>query len=367
MSAVIDNTRFTTTSNIARLMPTVLSADVESKTSFSISSNVNAYVKLNFPDFHFECSLQIVNVSILREQSICEVKMLLIDGVYLILELVGEINKRKDKVIVSKIEQIIIRYELIKNQALQQFVNLTFEAILSLANKISLETLETTVSLSIPFNTHLKEITNVLQKRQIAYRVMVIEKALGLEIELPSNISGEEVAMIAYLYNSIVNKFFVWSCKFLTHTVYANQESLSWLQPDRKLPPVRFPSSEVKEELFGHKINLGRRFILIKESIIENYDDVKRELSHLDGRLVDIIIRPLDGRVEVFTLDDTPRLPENAWEEQIQTFIDLSPQLSKLLANRYHALAAATLDGLTEEMKIAVTTRPEITPFSLED
>ena len=39
--------------------------------------------------------------------------------------------------------------------------------------------------------------------------------------------------------------------------------------------------------------------------------------------------------------------------------VDLEPHLDSHLVERYHALAAATLSGLTEEEKAEVTTRPE--------
>jgi hypothetical protein len=49
--------------------------------------------------------------------------------------------------------------------------------------------------------------------------------------------------------------------------------------------------------------------------------------------------------------------------------IDLESQLDAHLVERYHSLAAATLDDLTEEEKAAVTARPDLDEeaFLIED
>jgi hypothetical protein len=59
-------------------------------------------------------------------------------------------------------------------------------------------------------------------------------------------------------------------------------------------------------------------------------------------------------------LQNAPRLREPGWDPSIQALIDLEPQLDARLADRYNALAASTLDDLTEEEKRDVTARPEL-------
>ncbi len=44
----------------------------------------------------------------------------------------------------------------------------------------------------------------------------------------------------------------------------------------------------------------------------------------------------------------------------VQKMVELEPRLDAALVERYHALAAATLAGLTEEEKKEVTARPEL-------
>ena len=83
----------------------------------------------------------------------------------------------------------------------------------------------------------------------------------------------------------------------------------------------------------------------------------KKELPSGDGHTVDFQARPLSGKVKI-SLQEAPRLPASPWEPIVEELIKLEWSLDERLAEQYHALAASTLDGLTEEEKAEVTQRP---------
>ena len=61
-----------------------------------------------------------------------------------------------------------------------------------------------------------------------------------------------------------------------------------------------------------------------------------------------------------YSVPDAPRLPAKGWNGDLQMLIDMEGQLDAALVGRYNDLAAATLDGLTDEQKAAITARPEL-------
>ena len=93
--------------------------------------------------------------------------------------------------------------------------------------------------------------------------------------------------------------------------------------------------------------------------MIENRDDLRRELAKNDGHIVPITIRPR-GRQGRYVFTNAPRLPDAPWDEKIQSFINLEDKLNERLAARYHELAASTVADLTPEEIEAVTARPEL-------
>ena len=114
-------------------------------------------------------------------------------------------------------------------------------------------------------------------------------------------------------------------------------------------------------QLLSAELSLGRFGVKIAGAVIENYAEAEQAMARQDGSPVPLIIRSLRGEAE-WNFLDVPQLPPIVWEEKIQRLVDLDRKLSDALADRYIALATATLEGLTEEEKIAVTTRPELGP-----
>jgi hypothetical protein len=70
-------------------------------------------------------------------------------------------------------------------------------------------------------------------------------------------------------------------------------------------------------------------------------------------------VRSISGIGRYF-LPEAPKLPDDPWDDKTVACILLEDEINARLAERYNALAASTLEGLTpEEVKI-VTSRPTL-------
>ena len=229
--------------------------------------------------------------------------------------------------------------------------------MLGLANEVALRIPDINLDMKLRFEQSLLEISRKLQWRQLAYRLLVIEKATGLEFTLPMQISGNEMGTIAFIYHAIIERSFDWPDETFTLLLPANKEGLDVLSDlTQPISLTFFSPRPISKLLFGKEVLLGQEEVTIQSRRIENLNEVLQELACGDGHLVEVIIRLLDGQIH-HNLPEAPRLPDNAWDSNIQSLIDLESQLDHRFAEGYHALAAATLEGLSEEEKAAVTAR----------
>jgi len=118
------------------------------------------------------------------------------------------------------------------------------------------------------------------------------------------------------------------------------------------------PDPQIKN-LFGQVVALGLGQVTVVDKIIDDFEGVLTELSRNDGHQVNVKVRSLTGQCR-YEFSEAPRLPYRPWDERIQMLVDLDAPLDAALAGRYNALAALTLDGLSEEEKAALTARPEL-------
>ena len=86
---------------------------------------------------------------------------------------------------------------------------------------------------------------------------------------------------------------------------------------------------------------------------------LREELRKDDGHTVEVRIRSRIGLAH-YSVPDAPRLPDRAWNEDLQMLIGMESQLDTALVERYNALAASTLEGLDDEEKAAITERPDL-------
>jgi len=197
---------------------------------------------------------------------------------------------------------------------------------------------------------------------------MVIEETTGKQVLLPSAISEKEIATIAFVYHAIVDRSFIWPGGSLNSLIPATQENAS--QVEQIVQPFSWslPLESFSETVLGQPINLGRVTVTMDDAVVKNLDEVREQLKTRDGRQVTLEIRSLSGQ-DKYEFTEIRCSSDLLWESQLQALIDLEPYLDAAIIERYHALAGSTLEGLTEEEKVAITARPELDEqaFSLEN
>lgn len=278
------------------------------------------------------------------------------DEVILILTVSGKLNRDQG---VFQIEHINLHMERAEENARADFIISTIRAAIVLAGDIHLRIPDAQVDITLRFNEPLLEISQMLRRRQIDYRVMVIEQTIGHEFHLPLDISGDEVRDITLAYHAIIDRSFFWSIDSITVFFPATKEWADTLSRLRQETSIPLGPDPFYLELFGYQIDLGQRGIIIQDAVIENFEVAQKEISEGDERVVPVIIRSTSGQAR-YDFFGAPEPPAIMWEQKIQRLVGLESQLDIALVNRYHALAASTIEGLTEEEKIAITARPEL-------
>lgn len=264
------------------------------------------------------------------------------------------------------ISHLTIQLRATEQRARAEFEASTLSAALKLSCELSLQVFDTGFDVTLTaFDSKLLEVGRLLQKRQTSYRLMTIERATGTDFGvLPSILSGEEVHTINFVYRSIVDRVFIDGVRDVKAVVPATEEGMRLFQRLRESPSLEFPPEVVTKTLLGRSIFLGTQTAMITDPYIEEIDRVQEELACGDGHEVTILIRSHTNRAQ-YSLPEAPRLPLNPWDPRIESLIDLERELDSRLVERYHALAAGSLAGLTDEEKKRVTTRPQLNKPSL--
>ncbi|MGB8509055.1 MAG: hypothetical protein WCD76_11780, partial [Pyrinomonadaceae bacterium] len=268
----------------------------------------------------------------------------------------GQLNTEEDN---FKIEHVNIHIESAEEMARADFVTSTIRAALVLAGDVHLRIPDIQLDVILGFDEPLLDVSYMLRRRQIAYRVMVIERTIGHEFHLPVDISGAEVHDIALVYHAIIERSFVWPVNSITVYFPATKEGADTLLRLRTETIIPIGPDPFNLQLFGHLIELGQRGMLIQDACIENFETVQKEIFKSDGRVVPIVIRSASGQVR-YDFFGVPQPPATLWDTNIQKMVELESHLDVAIVERYHALAAATLAGLTKEEKKEITARPEI-------
>lgn len=251
-------------------------------------------------------------------------------------------------------------FEEKENNPTSAFVLNTFIASLCLSNKIKVEIPSVDYWFEVSVPSPLNKISEILQNRQLAYRLMVIEKSFQTSLPFPRRfIAGEEVKNIDFCYNAIVNKQFEWSYDSFTLFPFAIEENLKYLPAENTSYHLVFPFFDEIIVIFNRQLFLGDFTIEVEEAVIENYEEVKANFAELNGQTVKMIIKPLNGKVK-YTFLSVPALPKKAWKAEVQNLVDLDEKLNSVFLDRYFKLAASTLEGLSEEQKESITERPKL-------
>jgi hypothetical protein len=248
---------------------------------------------------------------------------------------------------------------------LSVFLLKTLWAILGLSSKINVSIPELNQEASMSFNTNLKEISEFLQVRQIAYRAMVIEKACNVTLPLPEFIEGNDIESIAYCYHSIVDRKFDWFCGSTTIPWFATPTYQSILPFQNEPFKMQYGPEPFEKEIFGYRINLGSQLAKIEDYILDNFDEVKSKLIKLDGSQIFARTRSKSGTMKIESIT-TPTLPKNAFSKDIQALIDLDAKLDSMVMDRYFNLFSNAFEGLTNEQIEALTQRPDLSESAFD-
>lgn len=251
-------------------------------------------------------------------------------------------------------------FEEKKNNPTSAFFLETFKAILCLSNKVKIEipTIDYYFGVSVPLP--LNKISELLQNRQLAYRLMVIEKAFQTSLPFPRRfIESEEVENIAFCYHAIVDRQFEWACDSFTLFPPTTEENLKYLPTENASYHLTFPTLNEMREIFNHELFLGQFMIDIEKAVVENYEAVKENFAEFNGQPVKVVIKSLNGKIKYTSLN-APNLPEKTWKNELQKLIDLDEKFNSIFLERYFKLAASTLESLSEEQKESITKRPKL-------
>ncbi|MFN7947138.1 MAG: hypothetical protein U0Z53_17430 [Blastocatellia bacterium] len=291
------------------------------------------------------------------------VQVLIDDDVIAVMTMTGRLTENGSK---FRPEEIDWQVRLEEENPRAEFVASTLQAVFGLTDGLRLRIPEYQIDYRLNFEMPLSSVIWMLQRRQAAYRLMVIERATEREFLLPPHFSGDDAETISFLYHAIVERHCIWPLNgTVTIFIPALQENLEWLSLHHQPARYQLPPTLASRTLLGQEIPLGRETVIIEDGIVEDLDRIIQEMSSNDGHRVEVKLRSLSGQIR-YELPESPRLPVAAWDKKIQMLIDLEDKLVDSLANRYHALAASTLANLTDEEKAEITARPELDEEAFE-
>jgi len=253
----------------------------------------------------------------------------------------------------------VLHCKVTEPRARPHFVAATVLAVFGFAGKIGLTIPDLGISSYLDFNLPLIEMSNLLQRRQIAYRLMTVERATGINFQWPHVSSYEELEYLNRLYHAITERAFIGPIDPIGYKVPALKELLQWLDGFNGSTKQTYGPVPINTNLFGQTIELGNVQIVVADALIVNADKVRHELEVNDSHLVEIVISSLSGQ-GLYETPEAPSLDSSPWGNKIEALISLEKQLDEALIERYHALATDTLAGVAEELKAELTTKPEL-------
>lgn len=316
----------------------------------------NFSLKFAVPDFQIELAVPITDIIHSIEAGEVILRAALNRDVTAVLTFTGELNGDDGE---FGIKNVRFNVEGTSGSASTDFVVCSLIAMFGLADQVSLYIPEIHFSLGLRFNEVLLDISHMLRRRQLAYRIMVIEMATGHDLRWPLEVSGEEVETIAIIYHAIVERTFVWPIDSITVLFPATEAVLAQLVFVNQFDCFALGPDSVFKTLFGRQISLGLGSVTVLDKYFEDFDRVRETLARNDGQNVPVIVRSLTGQAR-YEFPNAPQWGDKVWEPMYQTLIDLEPHLDRRLTGRYCALAAATLSGLTDEEKERITARPDL-------
>jgi hypothetical protein len=323
-----------------------------------ISTRSNS-VKFNLKDFNYGFALDLVDFDWEEFSPIAQLKLKIADDVFVKLVLTGSWEKHENiEQSTFHLNDVGVALENTSEIPLSNFVAATFWAMLGLSKNCSISIESINYNFNLAFDIPISKISDLLQERQIAYRLMVIEKALEIQLPFPRRFrSGEEIGNIAYCYHSIVDRNFEWHFEPTVIPWLATQMYQSILPIKNEPFQMQYGPEPFGKEVFGQPIFLGLQVGKIKNYVIENFDEVKNAVSKLDGKEVLAKVRSKDGVMQIESVT-TPELSMTAFSKDIQKLIDLESKLIDAVFEKHVNSYSNAFEGLSDEQIEVLTERP---------
>lgn len=322
----------------------------------TLESNQAGMIEINAPAFLFNLNAPITTIQVSLDKQQVFITATIDETVLARLTLRGIIENNH----IFQTQESLLDLIVTEDVAKGDFIALTLKALLALAGETTLHIPRLGLKLKLNFQVPLKSISDILQKQQTAYRLMVIECATGITFQLPSEYSGKEIRDITFIYRAITDRTFVWPNPEMTITVEmpATQEQLSKMPRQLIVEDIHLDPMVVEKHLLGHTIHLGKQKLVIKDGVLKDFDWVLQNLAIDDGHIVPAVFISATGQY-LFSFPEAPQLLDKPWDSLIQHLIDIEPYLYQQLSDSYNALAASTFSGLTEEEIAEITARPQ--------
>lgn len=317
-----------------------------------------SYCNISFSDFAHIFRFEVADVigDEFSEQIVFKLESA--DGFFVEMKLNGFWELEKEPKF--QLSDVVWSFEEKENKPTSVFVLETFLAILCLSDEVKVKIPVIDYSFEVSVSRPLNVISGILQSRELAYKLMAIEKAFHTFLPLPlRTITGEEVESIAFCYHAIVDRQFEWVCESFTILPAAIEENLKYLPAENISYHLTFPTLNEIRIIFNRQLFLGQFLIDIEKAVIENYEEVKAKFAELKGQPVKMVIKSLNGKIKYTSLN-APNLPKKAWKTEVQKLIDLDEKLNSVFLERYFKLATSSLEGLSEEQKESITERPKL-------
>jgi hypothetical protein len=103
-------------------------------------------------------------------------------------------------------EELTVDFELKSSRPRARFVAASLQALLGLSHTVRLRIPDLEFDASLRFSVPLEQVGKLRLNRWISYQLMVIERAFGLEINEPPELTRAEQEQIAFVYRAIVER-----------------------------------------------------------------------------------------------------------------------------------------------------------------
>lgn len=325
-------------------------------------TSVDSTLRIGFGDF-MDLAAPLIEIGAKADYSQVTLRASIDHGVSVRLTLISDPLLNRSEPL--QIKHATLNFDVSLNRPRSLFFAESLYATAGLASKVNMILSEIGLDVGLQFEMPLSLISTMLQRRQIYFGLLVIERATGLTFEIPEFIPGDEIDSLSFSYHAIVAREFLWLCNDVKLFLPATKDILGWIQdlpttqPGGSTYKVMFGPTPKTRNIFGQTVMLGEETVFLDDAVIENRDDVLRRLAVNDGQVMPVTFRPI-SRKGRYVFSNAPRLPDVPWDANLLGCIDLESKLDEALTTRYTDLAGASLAGLTSEEIEALTEQPRL-------